>query len=74
MMGEHGVALAAFHHADHELDRALRLLVRGDPRRHIENAAPRAIRGAIHTVTTFVEKNVNEHIREEIEADRDTAA
>jgi glycerol-3-phosphate acyltransferase PlsX len=38
------------------------------------SSTQRAIRSAIHTVTTFVEKRVNEHIREEIEADRDTAA
>jgi len=38
------------------------------------SSTPRAIRSAIRTVTTFVEKRVNEHIREEIEADRDTAA
>jgi glycerol-3-phosphate acyltransferase PlsX len=34
----------------------------------------RAIRSAIRTVATFVEERVNEHIREEIEADRETAA
>ena len=33
-----------------------------------------AIFSAIRTVTEFVEKRVNEHIREEIEADRETAA
>jgi glycerol-3-phosphate acyltransferase PlsX len=38
------------------------------------SSSSRAIRSAIRTVTTFVEKRVNEHIREEIEADRDTAA
>ena len=38
------------------------------------SSGPRAIRSAIRTVTTFVERRVNEHIREEIEADRDTAA
>jgi len=38
------------------------------------SSTSRAIRSAIRTVTTFVEKRVNEHIREEIEADRDTAA
>ncbi len=34
----------------------------------------RAIRSAIRTIATFVERRVNAHIREEIEADRDTAA
>jgi len=34
----------------------------------------RAFRSAIRTVTAFVEARVNEHIREEIESDRDTAA
>jgi len=34
----------------------------------------RAFRSAIRTMTTFVERRVNDHIREEIEADRDTAA
>jgi glycerol-3-phosphate acyltransferase PlsX len=34
----------------------------------------RAFRSAIRTVTAFVERRVNDHIREEIEADRDTAA
>ena len=38
------------------------------------SSTPRAIRSAIRTVLTFVEKRVNEHIRDEIEADRDTAA
>ena len=38
------------------------------------SSTPRAIRSAIRMVTIFVEKRVNEHIREEIEADRDTAA
>jgi glycerol-3-phosphate acyltransferase PlsX len=37
-------------------------------------SGPRAFRSAIRTVTAFVEKRVNEHIREEIEADHDTAA
>ncbi|HYM81023.1 MAG TPA: phosphate acyltransferase PlsX [Candidatus Limnocylindria bacterium] len=37
-------------------------------------SGPRAFRGAIRTITTFVEQRVNEHIREEIEADRDSAA
>ncbi len=34
----------------------------------------RAIRSAIRTMTRFVEQRVNQHIREEIEADHDTAA
>jgi glycerol-3-phosphate acyltransferase PlsX len=34
----------------------------------------RAFRSAIRTVTAFVEARVKEHIREEIESDRDTAA
>jgi glycerol-3-phosphate acyltransferase PlsX len=34
----------------------------------------RAFRSAVRTVTAFVEARVNEHIREEIEADRDSAA
>ena len=38
------------------------------------SSTPRAIRSAIRTVSTFVEQRVNHHIREEIEADRDTAA
>jgi len=38
------------------------------------SSSPKAIRSAIRTVTTFVEQRVNEHIREEIEADRETAA
>ena len=38
------------------------------------SSGPRAFRSAIRTVTAFVEKRVNEHIREEIEADHDTAA
>jgi glycerol-3-phosphate acyltransferase PlsX len=38
------------------------------------SSGPRAIRSAIQTVATFVEQRVNEHIREEIEADRDSAA
>jgi len=37
-------------------------------------SGPRAFKSAIRTVTAFVEKRVNEHIREEIEADHDTAA
>jgi len=38
------------------------------------SSSPKAIRSAIRTVTQFVELRVNEHIREEIEADRETAA
>ena len=38
------------------------------------SSSPKAIRNAIRTVTTFVEQRVNAHIREEIEADRETAA
>src|SRR5260221_325423 len=34
----------------------------------------RAFRSAIRTLTRFVEQRVNEHIREEIEADHDSAA
>ena len=34
----------------------------------------RAFRSAVRTVTAFVDARVNEHIREEIESDRDTAA
>ena len=34
----------------------------------------RAFRSAIHTMTTFVETRVNEHIREEIQSDHVTAA
>ncbi len=34
----------------------------------------RAFRSAIRTMTTFVERRVNDHIREEIESDRDSAA
>jgi glycerol-3-phosphate acyltransferase PlsX len=37
-------------------------------------SGPRAIRSAIRTLARFVEQRVNEHIREEIEADHDTAA
>jgi len=37
-------------------------------------SGPRAIRSAIRTMARFVEQRVNEHIREEIEADHDTAA
>jgi glycerol-3-phosphate acyltransferase PlsX len=38
------------------------------------SSGPRAFRSAIATVSTFIEQRVNEHIREEIESDRDTAA
>jgi glycerol-3-phosphate acyltransferase PlsX len=38
------------------------------------SSGPRAFKSAIRTVTAFVEKRVNEHIREEIEADHDSAA
>ena len=38
------------------------------------SSGTKAIRSAIRTVVTFVEQRVNEHIREEIEADRETAA
>lgn len=38
------------------------------------SSGPRAFRSAIRTVTAFVENRVNEHIREEIEADHETAA
>lgn len=34
----------------------------------------RAFRSAIHAITTFVEQRVNEHIREEIQSDHDSAA
>jgi glycerol-3-phosphate acyltransferase PlsX len=34
----------------------------------------RAYRSAIRTLVQFVEQRVNEHIREEIEADHDSAA
>ena len=37
-------------------------------------SGPRAFRSAIHTLTTFVEQKVNEHIREEIQSDHDSAA
>lgn len=37
-------------------------------------SGPRAIRSAIRTLARFVEQRVNEHIREEIQADHDTAA
>jgi len=38
------------------------------------SSGPRAFRSAIRTLTTFVEQRVNEHIREEIQSDHDTAA
>ena len=38
------------------------------------SSGARAYRSAIRSVASFVEQRVNEHIREEIEADRDTAA
>ena len=38
------------------------------------SSGPRAFCSAIRTLTRFVELRVNEHIREEIEADHDTAA
>jgi glycerol-3-phosphate acyltransferase PlsX len=38
------------------------------------SSGARAIRSAIRTILTFVDNQVNEHIREEIEADRDSAA
>jgi phosphate acyltransferase len=38
------------------------------------SSGPRAIRSGIRAVAQFVEQRVNQHIREEIEADRDTAA
>lgn len=38
------------------------------------SSSPRAIRSAARTMLTFIEKRVNEHIREEIEADHVTAA
>jgi glycerol-3-phosphate acyltransferase PlsX len=37
-------------------------------------SGPRAFRSAIRTLMTFVEQRVNEHIREEIQADHDSAA
>jgi len=37
-------------------------------------SGPRAFRGAIRTLITFVERRVNEHIREEILSDHDSAA
>ncbi|OGF17006.1 MAG: hypothetical protein A2W00_11275 [Candidatus Eisenbacteria bacterium RBG_16_71_46] len=38
------------------------------------SSGPRAFRSAIRTATAFVEQRVNEHIREEIQADHVTAA
>jgi glycerol-3-phosphate acyltransferase PlsX len=38
------------------------------------SSSPRAIRSAVRTMVTFIEKRVNAHIREEIEADHVTAA
>ena len=38
------------------------------------SSGPRAFRSAIHTLTSFVEQRVNEHIREEIQSDHDSAA
>jgi len=38
------------------------------------SSSPRAIRSAARTMLTFIEKRVNAHIREEIEADHVTAA
>jgi glycerol-3-phosphate acyltransferase PlsX len=38
------------------------------------SSGPRAFRSAIRTLTTFVEQKVNEHIREEIQSDHDSAA
>lgn len=38
------------------------------------SSGPRAFRSAIRTLTTFVERRVNEHIREEIQSDHDSAA
>ena len=38
------------------------------------SSGPRAFKSAIRTVTAFVENRVNEHIREEIESDHETAA
>ncbi len=37
-------------------------------------SGPRAFRSAIRTLTRYVEQRVNQHIREEIEADHDSAA
>ena len=38
------------------------------------SSGPRAFRSAIRTLTDFIEKRVNEHIREEIQSDHDSAA
>jgi glycerol-3-phosphate acyltransferase PlsX len=38
------------------------------------SSSPRAVRSAVRTMMTFIEKRVNAHIREEIEADHVTAA
>jgi glycerol-3-phosphate acyltransferase PlsX len=38
------------------------------------SSGPKAFKSAIRTITAFVENRVNEHIREEIEADHETAA
>jgi glycerol-3-phosphate acyltransferase PlsX len=38
------------------------------------SSGPRAFKSAIRTVTAFVENRVNQHIREEIESDHETAA
>jgi glycerol-3-phosphate acyltransferase PlsX len=38
------------------------------------SSGARAFRSAIRTLTRFIEARVNEHIREEIEADHDSAA
>jgi len=38
------------------------------------SSGPRAFKSAIRTVTAFVENRVNEHIREEIQSDHETAA
>ncbi|MEO5618912.1 MAG: phosphate acyltransferase PlsX, partial [Candidatus Eisenbacteria bacterium] len=38
------------------------------------SSGPKAFRSAIRTMSRFVEQRVNEHIREEVESDRDTAA
>jgi len=38
------------------------------------SSGPRAFRSAIRTITSFVENRVNEHIREEIQSDHETAA
>jgi glycerol-3-phosphate acyltransferase PlsX len=38
------------------------------------SSSPRAIRSALRTLSTFVEQRVNEHIREEIQADHVSAA